>query len=166
MVETDKVTANALKAQLTERYGVLLSQSQLAELLGRSTGDLRCSLCAPPCQTRESTSRATTASLRRTIWREQVTPARRGRRATAAKQESPVRTSRDHDVGQRLKRVFKMDIKTCQTCGGTMRIIACIEDPTMIKRFTAYLENGDGAEQHPKHQPRAPPQRALPGVME
>ena len=39
MSDTDK---------LTGRYGVLLSQSQLAELLGRSTGGQRCSLCAPP----------------------------------------------------------------------------------------------------------------------
>ena len=48
MSDTDKLTASALKTQLTERYGVLLSQAQLAGLLGRSTGGLRCSLCAPP----------------------------------------------------------------------------------------------------------------------
>jgi hypothetical protein len=34
-------------AQLTERFGLLLTQTQLAELLGRSTGGLRYSLCAP-----------------------------------------------------------------------------------------------------------------------
>ena len=47
MAEHDRQTTQAIKAQLTERYGVLLSQSQLAELLGRSTGGLRYSLCAP-----------------------------------------------------------------------------------------------------------------------
>lgn len=36
-----------LASQLTERFGPLLTQSQLAELLGRSTGGLRYSLCAP-----------------------------------------------------------------------------------------------------------------------
>ena len=37
----------ALAAQITERFGLLLTQTQLAELLGRSTGGLRYSLCAP-----------------------------------------------------------------------------------------------------------------------
>ncbi len=36
-----------LAAQLTERFGPLLTQTQLAELLGRTTGGLRYSLCAP-----------------------------------------------------------------------------------------------------------------------
>jgi len=44
---TDRPTTQALRIQLTERYGVLLSQAQLAALLGRSTGGLRYSLCAP-----------------------------------------------------------------------------------------------------------------------
>ena len=39
---------NYLETQLTERYGVLLSQTQLAELLGRTPGGLRYSLCHPP----------------------------------------------------------------------------------------------------------------------
>lgn len=33
--------------QLTERFGPLLTQTQLAELLGRTTGSLRYSLCMP-----------------------------------------------------------------------------------------------------------------------
>lgn len=37
-----------LEAQLNQRYGLLLSQSQLAELLGRTTGGLRYSLSNPP----------------------------------------------------------------------------------------------------------------------
>ena len=36
-----------LEYQLTERFGLLLSQTQLAELLGRSTGGLRYSLSYP-----------------------------------------------------------------------------------------------------------------------
>lgn len=40
-------TQDDLAAQLTERFGPLLTQAQLAELLGRSTGGLRYSLCAP-----------------------------------------------------------------------------------------------------------------------
>ncbi len=36
-----------LASQLTEHFGPLLTQSQLAELLGRSAGGLRYSLCTP-----------------------------------------------------------------------------------------------------------------------
>ena len=30
---------------------------------------------------------------------------------------------------QRLKRVFHVDIERCEVCGGTLRVIACIETP-------------------------------------
>ncbi len=40
-------TQDDLATQLTERFGPLLTQTQLAELLGRTTGGLRYSLCAP-----------------------------------------------------------------------------------------------------------------------
>lgn len=36
-----------IESQLKEQYGLLLSQSQLADLLGRSAGVLRYSLCYP-----------------------------------------------------------------------------------------------------------------------
>ena len=36
---------------------------------------------------------------------------------------------------QRLKRVFNIDIAICQACGGAPRIIACIEDPVVIKKI-------------------------------
>lgn len=50
-----------LAQQLTERFGPLLTQSQLAELLGRSTGGLRYSLCTP----RDEPTRALKACGRR-----------------------------------------------------------------------------------------------------
>ena len=37
-----------LENQITERYGLLISQTQLAELLGRTTGGLRYSLSYVP----------------------------------------------------------------------------------------------------------------------
>jgi hypothetical protein len=36
---------------------------------------------------------------------------------------------------QRLKRVFGIDIETCPACGGALRVIACIEDPAVIKKI-------------------------------
>ena len=35
----------------------------------------------------------------------------------------------------RLKRVFTIDIKTCMACQGQVKIIACIEDPDVIKKI-------------------------------
>jgi len=47
MQETDNSSAVTLEHQLTERFGLLLSQTHLAELLGRTTGGLRYSLSYP-----------------------------------------------------------------------------------------------------------------------
>ena len=41
---------------------------------------------------------------------------------------------------QRLKRVFNIDITTCETCGGAVKVIASIEDPAVIKQILAHLE--------------------------
>ena len=42
---------------------------------------------------------------------------------------------------QRLKRVFKIEIETCEVCGGQVKVIASIEDPVVIKRIVAHLDN-------------------------
>ena len=47
MQDTDSLPTATLESQITERYGLLLSQTQLAQLLGRTTGGLRYSLSYP-----------------------------------------------------------------------------------------------------------------------
>jgi len=47
MQDIESASMTTLGNQITERYGLLLSQSQLAELLGRTTGGLRYSLSYP-----------------------------------------------------------------------------------------------------------------------
>ena len=47
MVETTSSGATPLAQQITDRYGLLLSRAQLAELLGRSADGLRYSLKCP-----------------------------------------------------------------------------------------------------------------------
>ncbi len=47
MQDSNSFSVPTLEYQITERYGPLLSQTQLAELLGRSTGGLRYSLSYP-----------------------------------------------------------------------------------------------------------------------
>jgi hypothetical protein len=41
---------------------------------------------------------------------------------------------------QRLKRVFGIDIETCPACGGAVKVIACIEDPVVIKKIVDHLK--------------------------
>lgn len=47
MQDTTRNDTAALESQLNERFGLLLSQTQLAQLLGRTTGGLRYSLSYP-----------------------------------------------------------------------------------------------------------------------
>jgi len=47
MPDTESPGVLTLETRITERYGLLLSQTQLAQLLGRTTGGLRYSLSYP-----------------------------------------------------------------------------------------------------------------------
>jgi hypothetical protein len=65
---------------------------------------------------------------------------------------------------QRLKRVFNIDIAVCKECGGTVKVIASIEDPVVIKQILAYLERkAESKEFNPLPESRAPPQIGLFG---
>ena len=57
---------------------------------------------------------------------------------------------------QRLKRVFNIDIETCQACGGAVKIIASIEDPVVNEKILTHIERREAAGASP-HAPRAPP---------
>ena len=72
-----------------------------------------------------------------------VTPSIRGKRAKRrinVDDRSPVEQHAAMTWAQRLKRVFNIDITTCEECGGTVKVIASIEDPTVIKQILAHLE--------------------------
>ena len=45
---------------------------------------------------------------------------------------------------QRLKRVFAIDIEACPECGGKVRVIACIEDPPLIRQILSHVQQRDG----------------------
>jgi len=61
-----------------------------------------------------------------------------------------------------LKRVFNIDIETCRVCGASMKVIACIEAPLVIKKILTYLR-GKGLYLAAAGLPlrRAPPQDDL-----
>ncbi|MCC7258910.1 MAG: hypothetical protein IT486_11125, partial [Gammaproteobacteria bacterium] len=42
---------------------------------------------------------------------------------------SPAERHRAMSWAKRLKRVFRIDIDTCERCGGKVKIIASIDDP-------------------------------------
>ena len=41
---------------------------------------------------------------------------------------------------QRLKRVFNINITLCPLCGGAMRVIADITDPSIIQKILDHIE--------------------------
>jgi hypothetical protein len=76
--------------------------------------------------------------------RVQVTPAKRGKgNKVKAADEPPDQTSAERRASmtwaQRLKRVPNIDIETCRACGGTVKVIACIEDPVVIEKILTHL---------------------------
>ena len=64
---------------------------------------------------------------------------------------------------QRLKRVFSIDIEVCGRCGGSVKVIACIEDQDVIDRILAHLH--DKELDAPMRPHLAPPNRAPPGTL-
>ena len=40
---------------------------------------------------------------------------------------------------QLLKRVFAIDIETCPDCGGKLRVIACVEEPALIRKILGHV---------------------------
>ena len=63
---------------------------------------------------------------------------------------------------QRLKRVFGIDIEVCPHCGDGVRIIACIEDPVVIRQILSHVETKqEQANELPPS--RGPPQYGLFG---
>ena len=98
--------------------------------------------------------------------RARVTPSRRGR-ANKAKVPGPedatsVASPAAMSWALRLKRVFGIDIATCTVCGGSMKVIACIEDPAVIKKILTHLRSkGPCVDDVCLPQSRAPPQDDL-----
>ncbi|NNC77823.1 MAG: hypothetical protein HKN77_07660 [Woeseiaceae bacterium] len=76
---------------------------------------------------------------------------------TEGVEESISDRQRAMSSGQRLKRVFAIDIETCRQCGGRLRVIASIEAPAVIERILEHLGR-DAGSVDPAHPSRAPPQ--------
>jgi len=98
--------------------------------------------------------------------RAQLTPSGRGKRRPAdeastgasSDHSSPDEKRRSMTWAQRLKRVFNIDVSTCSHCGGALRIVASIEEPTAIRAILAHFEKyGTVEKERDRLAPRAPP---------
>jgi ribosomal protein S27E len=92
-----------------------------------------------------------------------VTKAGRGRGANRkvseeGEEDTPAVRRSAMSWAQRLKRVFRIDVETCQACGGAVKIIASIEDPVVIQKILAHLEQATPVREVVQLPgPRAPP---------
>lgn len=89
-----------------------------------------------------------------------ITPSKRGKGGKAttdgyADQEDNGSVRKRMTWAQRLKRVFGIDIETCGSCGGQLKVIACIEDQATIASILDHLNKKEEKTIAPE--PRAPP---------
>ena len=97
-------------------------------------------------------------------YRARVTPAKRGKgnkRKVPDEAQTPAECRASMTWAQRLKRVFNIDVETCQACGGTARIIACINDPVVIEKILSHLKE----KAAPAQPVQWPESRAPPAVL-
>ena len=99
-------------------------------------------------------------------WRGLVTPAKRGKGVKPIA-DIEVRSPAEHHTamawGQRLTRVFNIDIGVCGRCGGPVGVVACIEDQDVIDRILAHLREKE--QDTPTLPLLTPPQRAPPETL-
>ena len=95
-----------------------------------------------------------------------MTPARRGKGNWKVAADQDEKTPAQRHVAmtwaQRLKRVFNIDVETCRACAGSAKVIACIEDPVIIRKILNHLqEKSSLVSGVPLPDCRAPPQASL-----
>lgn len=62
-----------------------------------------------------------------------------------------------YDMGAAVEKVFGIDISVCEQCGGTVRVVACIEDSDVVRRILNHLA-GVGRQGDLAKPGRGPPQ--------
>jgi hypothetical protein len=133
----------------------------------RSREDFIARLAAPVPNPRVNLPRFHGVFAPNSRYRGRVTRAKRGRggrHCTTEEPEEPTPAERRASMSwaQRLKWVFGIDIGIRPTCGGAVRIIACIEDPVVIEKIVAHPdEKRAGPEPSCRPPPRVCPVQAL-----
>ena len=73
---------------------------------------------------------------------------------------SEVEKRRAMNWAMRLKRAFNIDISTCEICGGTVKVMACIDDPVVINKILVHLQSNQSNQVKLPYN-RAPPSSLL-----
>lgn len=94
-----------------------------------------------------------------------VTPAKRGKgRKDLEPRRWDEKTQLEQHAAmtwmQRLKRVFNIDIEICEKCKGPVKIIACVEDPIIIKKILEHIKQ----KGTPSNTARSPPGKTPPQI--
>ena len=94
----------------------------------------------------------------------QVTPGKRGKGRGQAKvavnnwlKKMPEEQHRAMTWMQRLKRVFNIDIETCERCGAKVKVMASIEAPAVIAPILKHLQQKAALKADIQPPERAPP---------
>jgi ribosomal protein S27E len=96
-----------------------------------------------------------------------VTPAHRGKGGNKqinlkTQEKTSFAKKRGMSWAQRLKRVFNIDIEVCDVCGKKVKVIACIEDPAVIKQILTHLKlQAPAIKKYTLPEGRSPPQSSL-----
>ena len=94
-----------------------------------------------------------------------ITPAKRNKTKQAlptGQEKIGAQKHRSMTWAQRLKRVFGIEIETCEQCGGAVKVIASIEEPLVIQKILSHLNTkNDDVVESLLPQSRAPPQISL-----
>src|SRR5210317_563192 len=80
-----------------------------------------------------------------------------------AEVKTPIERHAAMTWAQRLKRVFNIDIETCGRCGGSLQVIACMEDREIIGSILARLREKE--QDIPTLPLLTPPSRAAPETL-
>jgi hypothetical protein len=99
-------------------------------------------------------------------WRGLVTQAKRGKGAMRPSNKEAAYPTERHAAmtwAQRLKRVFKIEFEVCNRCGGSVSVIACIEDQNTIDRILAHIHDKEHTSRAPPL--LTPPSRAPPETL-
>ena len=133
---------------------------------GLRAGGFHCTLAALVPKPRVNLTRYHGVLAPNHRWRGLVTPAKRGKGVKSIS-NAEVRTPAERHAAmtwaQRLKRVFNIDIEVCGRCGGSVRVIACIEDQDIIDQILAHLREKE-QESRLDHF-LVPPTRAPPETL-
>jgi len=90
-------------------------------------------------------------------WVTSAKPGKGNKAGVTDEPQTPAERRASMSWAQRLKRVFNIDIETCPACGGAVKVIACIEDPAVIRKILDHLKTRDETrEPVPKPESRAP----------